>query len=180
MEIKVWDGTTPTRGNLSDVKNPDHMDYVFLVTELQKLQEAFLHFVQNITLMPNLQGEFDKALVTIAELHDIIATLTPPQELMNRLAKFEQALAEQDTRKKLAILHGITEGLRSQIDQYQLQVLKIQEAFAIQVVAFQNKVWNALQQSDKEIQSRLDATEKKLEDVSLQTRILSLQQELNN
>jgi predicted nucleic acid-binding Zn-ribbon protein len=178
MTIRVWDGTTPARPNLTDIKNPDHMDYIFLVVELQKLQEAFLYLVQNISLMPNLQGELDKALATIAALQETIATLTPPQDLKDKIAGFEQALSEQDTRKKLANLHGTSEGLRTQVDKYQMQVLELQKVFANQVIAFQNKIWNALQKLKKDTQSRLEATEEQLKDVSVKLSILNLQQEL--
>jgi exonuclease VII large subunit len=179
MTIRVWDGTTPTRSNLSDVKNPDHMDYIFLVVELQKLQEAFLYLVQNIELMPNLQGELDKALNTIVALQEQLTALTPPQDLKDKIENFERALSEQDTRKKLATLHGTSEGLRTQVDKHQLQVLELQKTFATQVTAFQSKIWNALQKLERDMQSRLEATEEQLKDVSVKLSILNLQQELN-
>lgn len=178
MSIKVWDGLTPTRQNLSDVKHPDHTDYIFIVAELQKLQQAFLYLVQNIELMPNLQGELDKALEKIVALQKTITVLTPPQDLKDKLETLERALSEQDTRKKLAGLHGAAEGLRTQVDKHQLQVLELQKAFATQVTAFQSKIWNALQKLERDMQGRLEATEKQLKDVSVKLSILNLQQEL--
>jgi hypothetical protein len=175
----VWDGTTPSRPTLADVKNPDHTDYIFLVAELQTLQQAFLSLIQNIPLMPNLQGELDKAQDAIVKLQDTILALTPPQDLKNQLEKFEQALAERDTVKKLAVLHVKLEDLASQVDKHQLQVLKLQESFATQVTAFQSRVWNTNQKFEMEVKNKLAETERKLEEVSIKLSIVSLQQDLN-
>ena len=176
-EIRVWDGTTPTRHNLSDVKNPDYTDYLFLVAEIQKLQRAFLSFVQNITLMPNLQDILTKALEEILNIQDQIHALTPPQDLNDRLNKLECALSEQDTRKKLAALQGSSEDLRTHVDKHQLQVLKLKEAFNTQVTAFQSKIWNTIKSLESDMQTRLSAVEKQQADVARRMSIINLQLE---
>jgi hypothetical protein len=176
-ELRVWDGTTPSRNNLSDIKNPDHMDYLFLVAELQKLQRAFISFVQNIELMPNLQEELNKALDRIIEIQEQTTALTPPQDLKDKVDKLECALLEQDTRKKLAALQGSSEDLRVHVDKHQLQVLKLKEAFNTQVIAFQNKIWNAIKTLETDMQTRLNAVEKQQADVARRMSIINLQLE---
>jgi len=177
IELRVWDGRTPTRQNLSDVKNPDHMDYLILVAELQKLQQAFLSFVQNITLMPNLQDELTKALDKIIDIQEQVSALTPPQDLKNQVNKLECALLEQDTRKKLAALQGSSEDLRTHVDKHQLQVLKLKEVFNTQVTAFQSKIWNTIKSLESDMQTRLSAVEKQQADVARRMSIINLQLE---
>jgi hypothetical protein len=176
-EIRVWDGTTPTRQNLSDVKNPDHMDYLILVAELQKLQRVFLSFVQNITLMPNLQDELMEAFDKIIAIQKQTNALSPPQDLKERLNKLECAILEQDTRKKLAALQGSSEDLRTHVDKHQLQVLKLKEMFNTQVTAFQSKIWNAIKTLENDMQVRLNALEKQQTDVARRMSIINLQLE---
>jgi len=178
-ELRVWDGTNPMRTSLSDIKNPDHTDYLYLVAELQRLQQAFISTVQNITLMPNLQGELDKALVAITTLQETTAALVPPQDLKDKIANLEKLQVDGGSREKFELLHLTCDDLRAQIDRYQLQILKLQETFAVQVTAFQSKVWNTIKTFETDVQSQLDENAKKLEEVLIKLSILTLQQELN-
>lgn len=179
VEIKVWDGSSQTRTDLSSIKNPDHGDYVRIVTELQKLQAAFLNTLQNIELIPNLQGEFDKALEAIVAVQEKIKKLTPPPTLNEKIQNLEQALADQNPKKDLTSLRQDIVALKLQCDKNQLQVLRLQEAFATQVTGFQNRVWNTIKALEKDLKERLEIAEKKLESVSIGTSIRKLLEELN-
>ena len=174
VEIKVWDGSSQTRTDLSSIKNPDHGDYVRIVTELQKLQVAFLNTLQNIELIPNLQGEFDKALAAIVAVQEKIKKLTPPPVLDEKLQSLEQAFVDQSPKKDLASLRQDIVALKLQCDKNQLQVLRLQEAFSTQVAGFQNRVWNTIKTLEKDLRERLAVAEKKLESVSTITTIQKL------
>ena len=80
----------------------------------------------------------------------------------------------------MAILRQNLETFRIQIDKNQLQVLELQEVVATQVTAFQSKVWNIIKKQNTDFSEQLEEIKKKLESVSIQTRIQTLIEELKN
>lgn len=180
VQIDIWNGTTPTRKNLSDIKNPDHEDYIRVVIEMQKIQTVLLTLIKNLALIPNLQGEFNAAMEKIEVVRQKIVALTPPQDLKNTLESIEKTLLEQDKRKDIATLRRDLEAFRVQIDKNQLQVLELQEVVATQVTAFQSKIWNIIKKQNTDFSEQLEEIKKKLESISIQTRIQTLIEELKN
>jgi hypothetical protein len=177
-EIKVWDGTTPNRSNLMDVKSPDFKDYLIIVRQIQQLQTAFNNATGNLALLPSVKNLFADIQCQIDEFQRQINNLILPDDVKDSIVDLSARIDDQDTRKDVNILKRDIEILKVQLDQNQLQVLKLQKAFASDVTAFQSKVWTNLRTLEKEIKERLDRVEKKLENVSIQTRIQSLLDEL--
>jgi len=79
--VKIWDGTTDSRKDLSSVKNPDHSDYCALVTQIQQLQMTLNNSLENIATLPNLQSLFADIESKIKTFKQEIAALVPPENL---------------------------------------------------------------------------------------------------
>jgi len=178
-KIEVWDGKSPSRHDLSNVKNPDHQDYLTLVAKVQQLQVALNNASGNLALLPSVHELFLEVERRIEDFKQQIAELTLPTDLQERIFEIEKQLVKQDTRKETNVLRRDLEAVRSQMDKNQLHVLELQGSFSTEVTAFQSKVWNTLKTLDREIRERLEAVEKRLDSVAIQTRIQSLLEELN-
>ena len=177
-KLKVWDGTTDSRKDLSSVKNPDHNDYCALVTQIQHLQLTLNNSLENLATLPNLQTLFADIEQKIKAFKQEIAALIPPENLKVQIAALEQAIVERDTRLETAELRRDVEAMKLDYDKSKLQMLELQTAFNTEVVAFQQKVWNSLKALEKSFKDQFSGFEKKLESLSIQTRIQALIEEL--
>jgi hypothetical protein len=99
-KIEVWDGRTPSRHDLSDVKNPDHRDYLTLVTQIQQLQVALNSASGNLALLPSVHDLFLDIERRIEEFKQQISSLLLPEDIQNRLDGIENQLVKQDTCKE--------------------------------------------------------------------------------
>lgn len=178
MKIKVWDGTTTHRPNLGDVKNPDHADYVTLVAKIQELEVSFNNAAGNLALLPLAKDMFDEIDRKVLDFKAKIDILTAPEDMKKQLAKIQEKLAEQDSRKNVLLLQRDLLELSSAMDRNKLQMLELQNMVQTEVTAFQSKVHNTLKKLDLEVRDRLEKIEKKVEQQAIQTRIQTLLEEL--
>lgn len=177
-KIELWDGLTPSRQTLNDTKHPDHSDYLVLVTKIQQLQNALNTATGNLALMPDMEEKLLDVEKRIEQFKARIKNLTPPEDINARLETLKEDLIAQDTCKDTLLLKKTAEELSSQIAQNKLELLELKSLFSVEVTAFQNKVWHAFKQLDQDIRDRMDSVEKKLESVSIQTRLQTLLEEL--
>ncbi len=177
-KIEVWNGLTPTRPTLNDTKHPDHSDYLVLVSKIQQLQTALNTATGNLALLPDVEEKLSDIEQRIEKFKARIKELTPPEDLNARLETLKEDLIAQDTCKDTLRLKKISEELSSQIAQNRVELLELKTLFSVEVTAFQNKVWNAFKKLDQDIRDRMDSVEKKLESVSIQTRLQTLLEEL--
>jgi len=177
-KIKVWDGTHDGRRDLSSVKNPDHRDYLTLVAQIQQMQLAMNTALGNLALIPNVEKLFADIEARVTAFNQTLSSLTTPEDTLVRLQELEKLIAAKDSRVETALLRRDLETLSLDADKSRVQMLELQNAFNNEVVAFQQKVWNNLKAVEKAFKDQLTVIEKKLESVSIQTRIQTLLEEL--
>lgn len=172
--MNIWNGTTSSRATLDNTKSPDHIDYLQIVSEIQQLQNFVTSLSQNITIMPNLEEELQKAYVLVEHLRSDIRLITPPDDLIQAVGQLSVQLAAIDSRKDILRLQQDIESLRNLIATSQLQVLKLQGAFETDVKGFQNKVWNTLSVLQKEVRDRLEVFEGRVTSLTTHVDIAKL------
>lgn len=177
-KLKIWDGTHDGRRDLSSVRNPDHKDYLVIMAQIQQLQMALNTGLGNLALIPNVEKLFADIEERANAFKKSIEALATPDDVQNRLKEIEKSIAAQDVRAETAMLRRDLETLSLDADKSRVQMLELQNAFNNEVVAFQQKVWNNLKAVEKAFKDQLAVIEKKLESVSIQTRIQSLLEEL--
>jgi hypothetical protein len=178
--MNIWNGTTPSRSNLSDVRAPDYFDYLQLVVEIQKLQAFVRDLAQNVQIMPDLETELQRAYDSIESVRSIIEQLTPPEDLQVDIENLDVKINEADTRKQVLKLQQVLESLKNLVATNQRQVLLLQENFVSEVKGFQNKVWSTLTSLQADVIERLDTLEKRVESLSVHVDVAKLLGQLND
>jgi len=178
--MKVWNGLTPTRNDLGFIRAPDHTDYLQLVAEIQKLQEFVINLSQNVTIMPNLEAELQKAYARVASVLDTVQQMTPPDDLRSEVARLDNRINEVDVRRAVLELQQELESLKNLVATNQRQVLSLQTNFASEVKGFQNKVWNTLTKLQRDVIERLATLEKRVENLSVHVDVAKLLGQLND
>ncbi len=177
---KVFDGTHQQRPEMSSVLPPEFIDYVILTREIAAAQEYILNLSQNVTVMPDLDGILKEAIEKIEKVQGDVKKVTPPARLKTRLGKLEDKVKEIDARKQLANTRSEIASLRDTVDTNQLQMLRLQEAFAKEVKGFQNRMLNMFKTLEQEATQRLNALEEKMSKVHLQAEVGNLLKRLEN
>jgi homoserine acetyltransferase len=178
MKINVWDGTTVHHPNLGDVKNPDHSDYLMIVSKIQELEIAFNNTYGNLTLLPLAQDLFDEIDQKVLVLKAQIDALALPEDVKKQLTKIEAQIVAHDVRKDVLIARRDILELAAALDRNKRQLLELQSMVQTEVTAFQSKVHNTLKKLDMEVRDRLDKVEKKVEQQAIQSHIQTLLEEL--
>jgi len=177
--MNIWNGLTSSRATLDNTRSPDHADYLRIVNEIQQLQNFVVSLSQNITIMPNLEEELQKAYTHIIGLQDQISKLEPPDDLRKDFVILVKQLQEIDSRKSIFKLQQEMESLKNIVASNQLQVLQLQAKFAEDVKGFQNRIWTTLNNLQKDVINRLVILEKRVESLSLHVDVAKILGQLN-
>jgi|WetSurMetagenome_2_1015567.scaffolds.fasta_scaffold09775_12 hypothetical protein len=166
--MKVWNGLTPKRNDLSTVKATSHEDYLVLVQQIQQLQEFVLSLSMNTQIMPNLEGLLKKAEEKIQQVNAKLKTLTLPQDVKDKLVEIDKTIEEIDKRAEVTSLRRDFEALKERVLRNQIEVLQLQNSFATEVKGFQNQVWGILTTLQKDMNGKWKDMAEKMEHLDVQ------------
>ncbi len=102
--LKVWDGRTNARPDLTVVQPPTHGDWLAMVAELQAAQEYILSLSGNMDIMPNVGETIKDVDAKIKVLDRELTRLSPPTDLNREVALMREKLLEMDIRREHARL----------------------------------------------------------------------------
>lgn len=175
---KIFNGRHAGRESLSNVRAPNHSDYMILVHEIQAVQEYLLNLTQNTKIMPELANELSLAKTQLVNLQCAIQEITPPDELLGRLEKLETQVQTIDVRKQIAMARCDIETQRTVLASIQLEVLKIRDSIGQEVTGFQNRMYNMFQNLQKETLDRIEKLEEGMKQANVQIEISNLLKKL--
>ncbi len=98
--LKVWDGRTNARPDLTVVQPPTHGDWLAMVAELQAAQEYILNLAGNMDVMPDIGVAIRDVDNKIKVLDYELAQLLPPDDLNQEVAEMREKLLEMDIRRE--------------------------------------------------------------------------------
>lgn len=173
---KIFDGTHMMRPDLNACRHPEFFDYVILSNELGAVQKFVKDLAQNLDTMPDLQGALDDAKDRIETVKSLMLSVTPPQDLKDRLEEIAKQVSEVDSRTKVLGLQRELETLRREILDNQLQMLQITQPLQDEFRGFKNQVWSTLTKLSTNVEERLANLEQQMTQTNAAvdiTRLLS-------
>ena len=94
FDMKVWDGTSPSRSDPLVRKGPDGTDWKKITSELQKVQTFVVNLAANAEEMPNVVEEVKSRVKQLDLIGSQLAKLKVPEDLTKRMNALEEKVEE--------------------------------------------------------------------------------------
>lgn len=142
--MKIWDGTSPTRKDISHANAPRYDDYMKIVSEIQGIQRYLLDATKNIELMPDLQGHLDAAKASLTEITTLISNITPPVDLKAVVDGFQEDLKAIDIRDQMEDVRASNDVNAKAITEVQILSEQLTAGIRQELIGLKNQTRNDL------------------------------------
>jgi len=162
---KVWNGTTPTRPDLTASRNPDAADWRAITAEIQAVQKFLLVLAANIDTLPNLPEtltEVDDKLTALAAKAN---ALSVPADVVAEVNTLKDHVAKYDTRQQHADLRASVKRMFMRLKQLDKSFKEFRTASTRAAESFENQVRNQLVRIERQATQRIKALEAQVKEL---------------